>query len=147
MKSNSFVRKELLEAKSLLSQWAKVHFKKWEFNPYTSRLIGSDGWYLQWVDEKTNRGIVTLEKMSLNRFYFDTGVRPPSPLHADQVWRNGTKQIPFDCEAPIGSELVCCVGTPDVKILESPFLKSFPIFNTSLLASYAYFRLPKGGVN
>lgn len=40
--------------------------------------------------------------MKLNKFYFNTGVRPenrPGKLYADHVWRNGTMQIPFECEA------------------------------------------------
>ena len=38
--------------------------------------------------------------MAKKTFYFNTGVRPESgsPLYGRQVWKNGTKQIPFICE-------------------------------------------------
>ncbi len=49
------------------------------------------------LHDAETRGIrLTSEQvMELNRFWFNTGVRPESgsPLYADQQWRGGTKQI------------------------------------------------------
>jgi len=38
--------------------------------------------------------------MQRKTFYFNTGVKPESgsPLFGRQVWKGGTKQIPFTCD-------------------------------------------------
>jgi len=81
--------------------------------------------------------------MKMNKFYFNTGVRPGSgsKLWKDQVWRNGTKQIPLECDAPENATLMFCCDNPN---LPESKLKNFivcEIFNSSMCSKYAYFRI------
>lgn len=66
---------------------------------------------------------------NMQTFYFNTGVkaeiptnkrhRPdakPVPLCDGQVWRNGTKQIPFDCEnVPEGATFSFACDNPNLE--------------------------------
>jgi hypothetical protein len=82
----------------------------------------------------------------MGTFYFDTGVHPENTngLHGAQVWRNGTKQIPFECDAPEGSALVCMCNNPDMPMYRNaPGVKVFPVRNTDMASRYAYMRVPK----
>ena len=78
-------------------------------------------------------------------FYFDTGVRPENTngLFGSQVWRNGTKQIPFECDAPEGSVLVMMCDDPDLPAKLAPGVRVFPVRDTEMKSLYAYMRVPK----
>lgn len=83
-------------------------------------------------------------QVELETFYFDTGCRPiNSPkLYKDQVWRNGTKQIPFKVAAPKGSTLLFLCDNPDLpegKVLGVIVKEA----QSSMLSRYAYMRLPE----
>lgn len=80
--------------------------------------------------------------MKLNKFYFNTGVKPgTAPLYADHVWRNGTMQIPFECEAPKDAELMFCCDNPNLSESKIPNIIVCKMFNTSILSEYAYMRI------
>lgn len=79
----------------------------------------------------------------MHTFYFDTGVKPwnnPN-LWADQVWRGGTKQIPFDADAPEDAVLMFLCDNPDLPEAKSPNVIVREVFNTSLCSKYAYFTI------
>jgi len=84
----------------------------------------------------------------MNTFYFDTGVKlyghsnPPMRLSEGQVWRNGTKQIPFDADAPKDSMLLFACDDPNHPEKKIPGVIVCEISNTSLLSKYAYMRTP-----
>lgn len=80
----------------------------------------------------------------MNRFYFNTGVRPESgsPVYADQVWRNGTKQIPFDADAPANACLMFMCDDPNRLEAQIPGVLVREVFNTSMVSKYAYLRVP-----
>lgn len=88
----------------------------------------------------------------MNTFYFDTGVKPycencfglngkPIGLYGRQVWRGGTKQIPFDYDAPLNATFLFACDNPDLgeSKLENVIVRE--IFNSDLLSKYAYFRI------
>ena len=79
----------------------------------------------------------------MNKFYFNTGVRPESgsKLFKDQVWRNGVKQIPLECEAPENALLMFCCDNPNLpeSKLENVIVRE--IFNSSIISKYAYFKI------
>ena len=79
----------------------------------------------------------------MNKFYFDTGVSPKSgsPLYADQVWRGGTKQIPFEADAPKNATLMFLCNKPDLPESKIPNVIVREVFNTSMVSKYAYFRI------
>ena len=80
----------------------------------------------------------------IKTMYFDTGVKPwsGSPLYGNQVWRNGTKQIPFDVEdVPDNAVLMWIAPVPDMKEAEYPNVIVRKIFNTSIVNEYAYFKV------
>jgi hypothetical protein len=74
--------------------------------------------------------------------YFDTGCRPHnSPnLHKGQVWRNGTKQIPFDVDAPESATLLFLCDNPELPEATDPAVLVREVFNTAMLSRYAYLR-------
>ena len=79
-------------------------------------------------------------------FFFDTGVRPSSgstDLYKDQVWRNGTKQIPFDADAPKGSLVMFLCNDPNLISGKAPNVIVCEVSNTSLSSKYAYMMVPK----
>jgi hypothetical protein len=87
--------------------------------------------------------------MKLNKFYFNTGVRPTLregseiisiKLFRDQVWKGGTKQIPFECEAPEGSVLMFCCDIPDLPESKIDGVIVCEIFNSSIISKYAYMK-------
>lgn len=81
---------------------------------------------------------------ALNTFYFDTGVqiaRYPR-LFDGQVAINGTKQIPFDADAPIDSHLICLCDNPTLLHRLAPGVIVREVFNTTIGVKYAYLRLP-----
>lgn len=85
-------------------------------------------------------------------FYFDTGVRPgiplnerhikdakPVPLMTGQVWRNGTMQIPFDCEdVPENVSFAFARDDPNSYLGCGYIVRE--IHNSSLGSKYAYFK-------
>lgn len=80
----------------------------------------------------------------MRTFYFNTGARPGiGQLTDGQVWRNGTKQIPFDCDdVPEGSTVLFLSNDPDCVELRSPSVICRPVYNTTMSSKYAYFRIP-----
>lgn len=80
----------------------------------------------------------------MNTFYFNTGCHMGSKIHLfkDHVWRGGTEQIPFDADAPDGSELLFLCDDPALPEGEDSSIIVREIFNTSMLSKYAYMRLP-----
>ena len=79
----------------------------------------------------------------MRTMYFDTGVRPEinSSLYEGQVWRNGTKQIPFDVDAPESAVLLFACNTPDLPESKIPNIIVREIFNSTLCSRYAYLRI------
>lgn len=79
----------------------------------------------------------------MNRFYFNTGVTPDNNPHLwdDQVWRNGTKQVPFEADAPADAQLMFLCDKPDLPEAEIPGVIVREVFNTSMISKYAYFRV------
>lgn len=88
----------------------------------------------------------------MRTFYFNTGVRfgvpinqrydrnaKSVPLCEGQVWLNGTKQIPFDCEdVPEGCTFTFACDNPN---LPGGYLVR-RMHNTTMCSEYAYFILP-----
>ena len=82
----------------------------------------------------------------MRTMYFDTGVtphghKPPITLYKDQVWRNGTKQIPFDVDAPENATLMFACDNPDLPESKIPNVIVREMFNTSMLSRFAYLRV------
>ncbi len=79
----------------------------------------------------------------MNRFYFDTGVPRDGTniLYGDQVWRGGTKQIPFDADAPSNAKLLFICDWPDLEEGTQEGVIVREIFNSSL-TGFAYFSCP-----
>jgi len=87
-------------------------------------------------------------------FYFNTGVRPgipaneahmkgakPVPLMPGQVWLNGTKQIPYDCEdVPDGAVPTFFADSPDLHPHSGYIVRE--LHNTAMISKYAYFLKP-----
>ena len=96
----------------------------------------------------------TETKTTMQTFYFNTGVKPgippnerhrkgakPVPLCDGQVWRNGVKQIPFDCEnVPEGSTFKFACDNPDLYPDAGYIVRE--MYNTTMLSTYAYFTPP-----
>ena len=96
-----------------------------------------------------------MNNTTIKTFYFDTGVKPIDtswrphhsgtreiPLCKGQVWRNGTKQIPFDCEdVPDGATFAFACDYPDMKGYEGFIIRQ--IHNSTLISKYAYFKPSK----
>ena len=82
----------------------------------------------------------------MKKFFFDTGVRPRNNpnLFGNQVWKGGTKQIPFSCEnVPDGSEFMFGANRPDQPESKLDRVIVREIHNSDLLSKYAYFRTPR----
>lgn len=79
----------------------------------------------------------------MRTMYFDTGVRPyNSPiLHEGQVWRNGTKQIPFDVDAPENASLILLCDNPELPEYQCDNIIVREVFNTAMISKYAYLRI------
>ena len=85
--------------------------------------------------------------MEQHTFYFNTGVRPESgsPLFGRQVWRGGTKQIPFTCDNVPGSAtfLFAC-DNPSLPESKIPGVIVREITDSEkpggLISKFAYFR-------
>jgi len=79
----------------------------------------------------------------MNTFYFNTGVLPQNcnGLTKGQVWRGGTKQIPFDCDAPQDAKLMYLCNNPNLDTAKYPNVIVREIFNTTMISKYAYFRV------
>ena len=87
--------------------------------------------------------------LELNQFWFNTGVRPdptakpPIGLYADQQWRGGTKQIPFYADAPENAHHQFLCDDPDRPEGKIDGWMVRPVYNTSMVSKYCYFRVPK----
>jgi hypothetical protein len=78
-------------------------------------------------------------------FYFNTGVRIGSgaALCQGQIWRDGVKMIPFDCEnVPDGAVFMFACDTANAPESKLPCFIAREIYSTSLLSKYAYFQIP-----
>jgi len=79
-------------------------------------------------------------------FYFNTGVTPqngtpdnPIPLMEGQIWRGGTKQIPFQCEdVPDGAVFKFASPYPDVQGHENYIVREI-LEGSAMMSKYAYF--------
>lgn len=63
------------------------------------------------------------------------------PLYADQVWRGGTKQIPFEADAPPKARLMFLCDDPNLSESTLPNVIVKEVFNTSMTSKYAYFNI------
>jgi len=84
----------------------------------------------------------------MNTFFFNTGVvpfhNPPVKLSEGQVWRDGTKQIPFDCDnVPENAVFMFACDNPDLQEYKDPGETVIVrlIHNSTLCSKYAYFRV------
>lgn len=79
----------------------------------------------------------------MNTFYFDTGVKPwnCNGLTKGQVWRNGTKQIPFDADVPKNSTLMFLCDNPNLGESRAHNVRVVEVHNTVMVSKYAYFRV------
>jgi hypothetical protein len=85
----------------------------------------------------------------MKKFFFNTGVKPGIPLNeihrknsiavplcTGQVWLNGTKQIPFECEdVPDNAVFKFASDCPNA---DEGFIVR-EIHNSSLISKYAHF--------
>lgn len=90
----------------------------------------------------------------MQTFYFNTGVKPIDaswrphhsgtreiPLSKGQVWRNGTKQIIFQCEnVPEGATFKFACDIPDLPEAKNMIVRE--IVSEGMLSKYAYFSKP-----
>tara|TARA_R110000851_G_scaffold39729_7_gene100724 strand:+ start:1432 stop:1716 length:285 start_codon:yes stop_codon:yes gene_type:complete len=84
-------------------------------------------------------------------FYFNTGVKPwnTNGLFGRQVWKDGTKQIPFECQdVPEGAVFLMGSSSEEVpsgyghsRIIRRE-IKDWED-GLGMMSKYAYFRLPK----
>lgn len=85
----------------------------------------------------------------MKTFYFNTGVvpcahNPPVTLGKGQVWKGGTKQIPFDCgDVPEGASFMFACDYPNLLESKQDNLVVRPIHNSALRSKFAYFRTLK----
>ena len=79
----------------------------------------------------------------MNTFYFNTGVRSEnsSILMKGQVWKDGVKQIPFDCDVPKNANLMFLCDNPKLDESKLSNVIVVEVFNTAILSKYAYFRI------
>lgn len=86
---------------------------------------------------------------TMNTFYFNTGVNPynvinfPFEYHkkVGNVIKGGTLQCPFDCDAPENAQLMYLCDNPDLPESKNPNILVVPVFNTSMISKYAYFKV------
>jgi hypothetical protein len=81
---------------------------------------------------------------NLNKFFFNTGVKPSSgaPLCKGQEWSsNGIKVIPFECDAPKDAHLMFCCDNPNLPESTCETIIVREMFNTTMVSKYAYFRV------
>ena len=84
----------------------------------------------------------------MKTFYFDTGVKPSSgsSLFGRQVWRNGTKQIPFTCDAPENAVFMFASNFTDLPESNNPNVIVREILDNGpdgMLSKFAYFKTRK----
>lgn len=86
----------------------------------------------------------------MSLFYFNTGVTPQSGagLFGCQVWRGGTKQIPFECEGvPSDAVFLFACDFDNLPEAKEKNVIVSKIVNAEakggLLSKYAYFRTHK----
>lgn len=78
-------------------------------------------------------------------FFFNTGVKPESgsKLFGKQIWKNGTKQIPFTCKN-VPDNAIFVFACSDNKLPEAKYMIVREILDSGtdgILSKYAYFRL------
>lgn len=78
----------------------------------------------------------------MRTMYFDTGCTPANSPHLfkGQVWRNGTKQIPFDVDAPESATLMFLCSNPNEPEALMPGVIVRKVHSTYLENYYAYLR-------
>ena len=86
----------------------------------------------------------------MRTMYFDTGVSQTAvythpPYHPrifkGQVWRNGTKQIPYDVDAPENATEMFLCDTPDLPESKLPGVIVREVFNTTMSSKYVYLKI------
>lgn len=80
----------------------------------------------------------------MSTFYFNTGVKPPSVMYGKQVWKGGTKQIPFECDVPEDYRFMFACDNPDLPEGNSEYWEVAKIKpeEGGMLSEYAYFMKP-----
>jgi hypothetical protein len=81
----------------------------------------------------------TPPKTTRQTFHFNTGVRPyahipPVPIMPGNVVRDGTLQIPFDCEVPENAFFKFACDNPEGR--------QWAFLSGALASKYAFFSLP-----
>jgi hypothetical protein len=86
----------------------------------------------------------------MQTFYFDTGVKPENVHNpefayayhkkAGNVIKNGTLQIPFDCDVEEGAALMFLCDNPSLPEASIPGVVVREVFNTTMASKYAYLR-------
>lgn len=83
----------------------------------------------------------------MNTFYFNTGVKPENSggLYANQVWRDGVKQIPFECDAPENAQFrfSCDANDMPQSKLDNWIVVEIKRPNPCISSKYAYFFVPE----
>lgn len=84
----------------------------------------------------------------MTTFYFNTGVRPETLTNPrfkgpvkGQVVKDGTLQIPFDCDAPADAALLFLCDTPDLLESKCPGVIVREVSNTTMCSKFAYMRV------
>lgn len=81
-------------------------------------------------------------------FYFNTGVKPENNPHlwGRQVWKNGTKQIPFTCEdVPENATFKFACDNdelPESKLPNFLVRKILDAGEGGMVSKFAYFQMP-----
>lgn len=82
----------------------------------------------------------------MKTFYFNTGVRFADypTLYGRQVNRGGVKQIPFDVAdtVPDNAVLLFLCDYPDLRESKQEGVIVEPVYNTDIISTYAYFKIP-----
>ena len=86
----------------------------------------------------------------MTTFWFSTGVRlsTTSFKEKNDRWVRSTdgdfvRLIPFDCDAPKNAIHLFSCDYPNLPESKLPDIIVRPVFNTTMLSKYAYFRIPK----
>ncbi|MDA3779891.1 MAG: hypothetical protein PF487_06685 [Bacteroidales bacterium] len=93
----------------------------------------------------------------MNRFYFNTGVKPNNSVNSKyvskfpfeyhkkigNVIRGGVLQCPFDCDAPKNAKLMFLCNNPELDEGKAENVIVREVFNTSMSSKYAYLRILK----
>jgi hypothetical protein len=84
----------------------------------------------------------------MNRFYFNTGVKPMNVINFPYDYHKkignvirGTLLVPFDCDAPENAEFMFACNNSEMTELKQTNVQVYPILGGNLISKYAYFRI------